>query len=289
LDARLAAQRFDAQSGIVGERGPAARQRRGASLDDRVGGKGRAGLRRLGKTKGCCRQGDDAERAQKVLDLAQLAGIVGRDHDFISGNKAPAVARSPDARLCEFDAVAGGIADIDRAAALRPFEISVDREIEAFELAAPGIELGGIGGEAEMAGAGCTMRRDRQGGVAAAQARDGGVENQDGAGTAAEEHMPAGFPGDPRKAEKIAIEALGGVEVLGVEHAFEHLRRYKGHATARSCRATSSPMPLRASRKSSKKRSSEKATPSAVAWISTIPASPVRTKFASVSALLSSS
>src|SRR5262245_51460876 len=140
-----------------------------------------------------------------------------------------------------------------------------------------------------MAGSRRAMRRHREGGIGAPLGGCGGIEQQNGARTAMEEDVTAGLLGYPLEAEEVAIKALGRLKVLGVEDALENLGgRRHGHATARSCRATSSAIPLRANRRSSKKLSSENGAPSAVPWISTMPPSPVRTKFASVPAPLSS-
>ena len=85
------------------------------------------------------------------------------------------------------------------------------------------------------------------------------------------------------KPQHLAIEAAHRFEVAGIKHGLEN-PACAHQAIAAFCFATSSPMPLRASARSSASVSSEKGSPSAVPWISTMPPDPVMTKLASVPA-----
>ena len=85
-------------------------------------------------------------RSRSSISLS-LPGLWVATTSSSPGTRHRLSRRSPDARLGKFDAVAGGVADIDRAAALRPFEIGLDGEVDDAEFVGPHIEFGGIGGE----------------------------------------------------------------------------------------------------------------------------------------------
>ena len=79
---------------------------------------------------------------------------------------ASAGVESPEGRLGELDGVAGGVADVDRAGAARPAEVGLDLDPGGDEAGAPAVELGGGGGEGDVAGAAGAVRRGRGGGPA---------------------------------------------------------------------------------------------------------------------------
>ncbi len=81
MDAGLAAERIDHQTGIVGEGGAAGRDRGGHRLDARVVGEGAcrfpsgsAQAELAGRLRG------DAIRREQLAHFGELAGIVGGDH-----------------------------------------------------------------------------------------------------------------------------------------------------------------------------------------------------------------
>src|SRR5215468_2139441 len=96
---------------------------------------------------------------------------------------AARLAEPPDARLGEFQAVAGRIAEVDRAAAARPFEIGLDGNALGDEPRRPAVELGGGGAEAEVAGARRAVRGHRQ--------RTGCWRNARGLRIEDQQHLPA--------------------------------------------------------------------------------------------------
>ena len=81
VNAGLAAERIDHQTGIVGESRLAGGFRRGHRLDARIGGKCLSGFLRLGEPKLAGRLRGDAERRQQLAHFGQLAGIVRGDDD----------------------------------------------------------------------------------------------------------------------------------------------------------------------------------------------------------------
>ena len=83
-----------------------------------------------------------------------------------------ALSEAPEAGLGELDRVAGGVADVDRAGADPGQRKSASMAMPAAaRRCAPVVELGGGGGEGEVAGAAGAVGRDREGGVGAAGAR----------------------------------------------------------------------------------------------------------------------
>ena len=81
MNAGLAAERIDHQTGIVGEGGAAGRLRRGHRLDARIVGEGLAGFLRLGETELAGRLRGDAVGREQLAHFGELAGIVRGDDD----------------------------------------------------------------------------------------------------------------------------------------------------------------------------------------------------------------
>jgi len=81
MNARVAAQRVDHQTGVVGESGAARCPCGGLGLDARILGEGLAGFLRLRKVELARRLRFDAERRQQFAHFLELARIVGRDYD----------------------------------------------------------------------------------------------------------------------------------------------------------------------------------------------------------------
>ena len=97
-----------------------------------------------------------------------------------------------------------------------------------FQARAPVLELGGGGGEGDVAGAAGAVGRDGQGGVVGLELGLGGVEEQQHRGPEAQEEVAVADAGDAREAEDAGVEGLGGVEVGGVESGFEDGGRTRG-------------------------------------------------------------
>src|SRR5690606_31585625 len=128
------------------------------------------------------------------------------------------ISDSPDPRFGKFQRIAGGIAEIDGAAAVRPFEVGLDGDIARGQMRFPALDLGRLRPKAEMAGATCAVGWHGQ--PRALRGRNGcrlRVEQQQYAVAAAEEDVTAGRLGDPFQAQHLAIEALRRIEVLGVQ------------------------------------------------------------------------
>ena len=81
MNAGIAAERIDHQTGVVGKGRLAGGLGRGHRLDARIGGKSFAGFLRLGKPKFAGRLRFDAERREQLAHFGQLAGIVRGDDD----------------------------------------------------------------------------------------------------------------------------------------------------------------------------------------------------------------
>src|SRR5690606_22454393 len=73
-----------------------------------------------------------------------------RDNPLFANAKAILLLNSPDARLGDLDRVAGRVAEVDRAPALGPFEVRLDRHAGRFQPAAPVLDGGPRSGEAEV-------------------------------------------------------------------------------------------------------------------------------------------
>src|SRR6266508_3081332 len=87
---------------------------------------------------------------QQLGHLLSLYGIMRRD-DQLPAAQVPA-REAPDARLGEFDRIAGGIAKIKRASAALPFELRLDGDTLCCKPAAPLIDLRGACRKARVAG-----------------------------------------------------------------------------------------------------------------------------------------
>ena len=81
MNAGLAAERIDHQTGVVGKGRASGRLGRGHRLDARVIGEGRAGFLRLGKAEFAGRLRCDAVGRQQLAHFPELARIVGGDDD----------------------------------------------------------------------------------------------------------------------------------------------------------------------------------------------------------------
>src|SRR6185295_10760439 len=126
----------------------------------------------------------------------------------------------------------------------------------------------------------------RHGQSAARLYRGARIENQEHLIAASEEHMAAFFRGIALETEDVLIEMARRGEIVRIESRFQ----YPGGAqdNACCCKEMSSAIPDLARSSISKNLASAKGSPSAVAWISTMPPVPVATKLASVSAAESS-
>ena len=111
-DAGLAAQRLDAQSAVVGERGQAGQIGGGARLQLGIGDEGGAGLLGLGQVELGGRDRFDAVGAEQIADLADLARIVAGDDQLAGGELAdrlrsgpsPLIVRRPSACAAKMSA-----------------------------------------------------------------------------------------------------------------------------------------------------------------------------------------
>src|SRR6476661_4303150 len=83
-DARPTLERVDAKAAVVGERGKAAEVRRFTRLEVGVVGEAVADLFRIRKVELFGTDAADAKRLDQSGDLAQLAGIVGRDDQLVA-------------------------------------------------------------------------------------------------------------------------------------------------------------------------------------------------------------
>ena len=131
--------------------------------------------------------GDD-----QVGEFPELAGIVA-GHDDRPGAQQRGHQPRPDRRFGEFDRIARRVAEIDRAAAVRPSKSASMATPCASSAASPGVDLRAAGGKAQMPGAVRAMRRHRQRRTGRRRHRGGvGVEQQQHALAAAEEDMAPG-------------------------------------------------------------------------------------------------
>jgi hypothetical protein len=81
MDAGLAVEAMDHDAAVVGQRRQTGRRGGSAGLERSVRGEAVAGLLGLGKTKFGRAHDRDPVRLEQILELAQLARIVGRDQE----------------------------------------------------------------------------------------------------------------------------------------------------------------------------------------------------------------
>ena len=97
-------------------------------------------------------------RRERCPPACGNVGGVFRVGAFASGR-----GEVPEPGLGQLDGVAGRVADVDRAGAARPEEVGLDLDPGGDEAGAPAVELGGGGGEGDVAGAAGAVRGDGEG------------------------------------------------------------------------------------------------------------------------------
>jgi len=97
MDARRVAERLDAESGVVGERGSPRSPRRRLGLQRGVVAEGEAGLVGLDEAQLRRAHGRDAVGPQELADFAQLAGVMGGRDD--ASREAPKHASGLSVRI----------------------------------------------------------------------------------------------------------------------------------------------------------------------------------------------
>ncbi len=123
----------------------------------------------------------------------------------------------PNVGRGQFEAVAGGVAEVETMAAAGPVDCLFYRYPMAGEMFLPGRELGVDDGEGDMAGAESTVRRKMAVGFAAGQ----GIEEQQHLAAAMEENMATFLTAFDNQAEHVLIKLLGPREIVHVEAGFE--------------------------------------------------------------------
>lgn len=132
---------------------------------------------------------------------------------------------APQMWFCKFQRVSSRVAEIERAGAVGPVEFSLDGDAVIGQPIAPQGDLGAGGGKADVAGAGCAMRWNRQGGVFGGDAGLVRVEDQQNALIHAKKHVAARDAGDDRQVQDRAVERLGRDKIAGVKRRFQHRAR----------------------------------------------------------------
>lgn len=135
------------------------------------------------------------------------------------------LADSPDRWRRQLDAVTARIAEVDGAAAGRPFDRRFELDVMFRETIEPRLELVATNGERDMSGAGSSVRRWR---VPAAHRRCCRIEDQKHRVTTSEEDMSALFAGVEGQSEHVAVETFGRVEIVDVKR---RLQNREGHAS----------------------------------------------------------
>src|SRR5690606_20759420 len=131
-------------------------------------------------------------------------------------------SKIPDTGLRELDRVTGRVADVDRTATRRPLEVGLDLHALGFQFRTPALDLFGARGKAEMPRSPRTMCRDRQLRILIWHRCGVGVEQQQNALTAAEEHMASFRLQNDLKAKHITVEPLRRIQVLHIEPGFKY-------------------------------------------------------------------
>lgn len=88
VNPRRSAQRLDLQTGIVGKRGLAGRERADDRLQPRIVVERFPGLLRFGDAEFTCALRRDAKRLKQLLNFPQLAFVMGRNHKRIAALQA---------------------------------------------------------------------------------------------------------------------------------------------------------------------------------------------------------
>src|SRR5262249_18325440 len=119
----------------------------------------------------------------------------------------------PDSGLRELEAIAGRVAEIDRAPAAWPFEIRLDRDALICEARLPALDLVCAGRKADMTFANRPMWRHRQRAGGRCNARRLRIEDQEHLALEAVEHVPALGLAERREPEHALVEGLDRTEV----------------------------------------------------------------------------
>ena len=127
----------------------------------------------------------------------------------------------PDARFGKFDGIAGGVAQVQRPAPLRPGEGALDGDAGGGEAVVPTVDLRAGGGEAGVTGPGGTVRWDGEGAVRRRLGRGRRPEEEEDRPLQAEEDVPPVDLGEALQAENMFVEVGRFGEVFGVEGGFE--------------------------------------------------------------------
>src|SRR5581483_5225516 len=138
---------------------------------------------------------------------------------------------SPDSRRRQLDAVAGGIAEVDRAAAAGPLEIGLDLDPVVAQARLPRVEAALGDGEGNVRGTGRAVCRD---GARRARRR-ARVEDEQHPVTAAKEHVAAVGLRLDLEPEHAPVEVRRRAEVGGIESGLEDAEelRHVSRASAR--------------------------------------------------------
>lgn len=135
----------------------------------------------------------------------------------------------PEGRGGQFEAVAGGVAEVDALGAVGPADLALDLHAVVSQMGAPGFEFVRCGGKGDMAGAGGTVGRHLDGvSVGGRLASGAGVEDEQHALAAAVEEVPIGVLAHEFQAEDLAVESFGGLQVGGIQGGLEQCRRGHG-------------------------------------------------------------
>ena len=128
----------------------------------------------------------------------------------------PSFGKAPDPRRGELDAVAGRIAQVERAAAARPALLVLDRHARGLEPRPPGIERRLRHGEADVARARRTVRwRHTLAG------RGPRVEEEEHRPLETQEEEHARPLALDLEAQEVDVEPSRGLEVVGIETGLE--------------------------------------------------------------------
>lgn len=126
--------------------------------------------------------------------------------------------KTPQRRGCHFDAVAGGIPDVQRSPSARPAYLALDSDAIRLEMCPPRLEIAVGDGERDVSWPTRPVQRD---GRAAHRRRlirgVAWIEDEHHSRTAAKEEVTSLDERDALEREHASVETVGGLEILGIE------------------------------------------------------------------------
>ena len=146
-----------------------------------------------------------------------IEDVGGRAHSDRRLVPCQAQGLCPDRRRGQFHTVAGRVPQVERTPSSRPALVPLDGDPALLQAATPGLERSFLDGKGHVPRAHCPMRRD-----GLALTRGPRPKQEKEASPTVEEGMPAGFSPNERQSKLVGVEALGRLQIVGIQTGLEH-------------------------------------------------------------------